>query len=735
MKYKIIQSYQKHCIDFQVLLCFIILCLSLQAQPPGNPVYQNPKIAFYDNENTGQFKCFDLDIETGLNAIINTDCFQEITFTGKIFKNVCNCTSFTIDINGKPLREIAIDEVPQFTISHQEILQSIGINFPANQPILLPIAIGFTCVTMSPGTNPAAADKTVTKSLNLTIVADGMEYDKIVSKKADQLLGITKPAAVSSTAICCSPHMVKTLSFTKNKIVNNTFLSNVLVSTPGETIRPIGVKVLPIEWQPGINIIPSNDPMSIKPLIYSHKGIANGCLDVALQIKGDIYDIQKFRANCTSGDIQTGPVKRTSVPGHLTAQAVSVTPAFANCPAINRPPTESISQDQNSCKMTLNISDITVSDIDFVWTNDKGEIVPSKRGDLVNVPAGKYTLTLSNLFCEAQSYMYLVCDNISETTYTQNFGDTWCKDILCMTANCVETYKMCIIPDRVENDFDIISKMCIKNYYYNGEFIGKTSTEANYETKWDKIFGECVTTYFCNGDGVYEDDYQPEETEWLYDEFWEECKLTVKCNGEEIVNADQTNAVIEWQWDEFWEECESNYIFCNGEYAENTVSVQPYIIYDWEFSSFSGCFREIECLSGGGSIQQEIEPDFEDTNSQGRCDDGEIEWTVLCDGEEVDYVCLTLLQQPTLMSRIKERSKNVRISQLGSDVNIKIKRTNQLPLTVKIYDVIGKIAKEKNFSYNEDKIDINIEDVISGLYIISVMENGVNIHSEKIFIQ
>ena len=86
MKNKITLSYRKHWIDFQVLLYCLFLCLSLHAQPPGNPVNQNAKITFYDDENTRRIKCFDLDIETGLNAIINTDCFQEITFTGKIVK-------------------------------------------------------------------------------------------------------------------------------------------------------------------------------------------------------------------------------------------------------------------------------------------------------------------------------------------------------------------------------------------------------------------------------------------------------------------------------------------------------------------------------------------------------------------------------------------------------------------------------------------------------------------------
>ena len=87
MKYIITLSFRKHCIDLQVLLYCIFLCLAIHAQPPGNPVSQNPKIDFNDDENTRRIKCFDLDIETGLNAIINTDCFQKITITGKIAKN------------------------------------------------------------------------------------------------------------------------------------------------------------------------------------------------------------------------------------------------------------------------------------------------------------------------------------------------------------------------------------------------------------------------------------------------------------------------------------------------------------------------------------------------------------------------------------------------------------------------------------------------------------------------
>jgi hypothetical protein len=290
-----------------------------------------------------------------------------------------------------------------------------------------------------------------------------------------------------------------------------------------------------------------------------------------------------------------------------------------------------------------------------------------------------------------------------------------------------------VTPDRIEDKFDQNLKKCIKEYYYQDQLLGTTSVDANRETEWDNVFENCVTTYFCNGSEVFEEEYEPETSEWIYDDFWGECRLNVNCMGEAIENVQQSETVIEWEWDDFWEECVSTFIACDGTEVDGEASVIPYEIGEWTYDSQYGCVREILCVDGGDVFRQEISPTYAPEGGQGQCDEGLFEWKVICDGEETDFICLANLSPPTLESRFV-KSEKVFIKSMNSELQITLKNTSK-DITIMIYDVLGRVSHEKPVNNEYSTIDISLIGVKSGIYVVTVLDAGSVIHSEKIFIQ
>jgi hypothetical protein len=174
-------------------------------------------------------------------------------------------------------------------------------------------------------------------------------------------------------------------------------------------------------------------------------------------------------------------------------------------------------------KLESIITDLDTATIQIWWTNTEGVIFKSK--DLKNVPYGPYTLHLEDSCCNSYSESYILCPNMGSGQWYKT-GNDFCREISC-GFQC--SFKECVTPDQIEDVFDTHEKKCVKEYYYNFQLLGTTSTDPNMETEYNEFWEECVTSYFCNGNLEYTEEYEPDQEEWSFNDFWEECHLTVNC--------------------------------------------------------------------------------------------------------------------------------------------------------------------------------------------------------------
>ncbi|MBK8627574.1 MAG: T9SS type A sorting domain-containing protein [Saprospiraceae bacterium] len=257
--------------------------------------------------------------------------------------------------------------------------------------------------------------------------------------------------------------------------------------------------------------------------------------------------------------------------------------------------------------------------------------------------------------------------------------------------------------------------------------------DATFETEWDDVWERCETSYFCNGSKVFQEDYEPEDSEWIYDDFWEECQLTVNCLGEEIENVQQVEAEIEWEWDDFWEECVSNYITCDGTEVDGEISTDPYDIGDWTYTN-AYCFRFITCLQGGNEFEQQIPSGYNNTGDQGDCPSGLVEVEFICDGEVISTSCQSSTQYPYTTNRNK-KIENIKVQVLEKQLLIDLNKPTEKSMQVYLSDLLGRVSTSNSIDVGIKHLKINLNQPISGIYFINIISQGKLIHSQKVFIQ
>lgn len=726
------------------LIYTLLLCMAagfLGAQPPGDPRTFDPKLDEFEEGSTPVVKCLDLVFTSNNNSVINLDCPEKSVFNIDVIKNNCGCENYNILIGGNRIKSVKNEGLRNLVFSKNELFlwnsffEETGLTF---------LTVEIECVKLQydPFTGATFSEPIKQRvSHPIQIVKSGQEYTAEIKHSINQPLENYCPEEiVDGPIVCCNPSAKVVITNGTATILGSSTKSILNVQAQLELNGGAATLLFPISTNKSWEDYETNETseIDIKSITIDGKELPNGCQQFGIQAYGDIYTYQKFVADCGLPDKAIGQPWVIKVPQsfELTVCPVDADPA-SSCPPIKKPVVENRRNIYNrlSCTGSIDLDLEEQDELIIAWTDENGKLIDSPNGDLSNVPLGQYTVTISNKCCDVYTETFYLCDNVDKSDYTQKSDGQWCRTVTCYGEGCNEEYTECVTPDRVDDEFDQNQKKCIKKYYFNNELLGTTSVDATSETEWDEIFEECVTKYFCNGFEVFEEEYEPEESEWVYDEFWEECQRNVNCRGEEIANVSQIDAEIEWEWDDFWEECTSTFLSCDGNIINQELSVQPYLIGDWDWNSISGCVREITCVHGGENFEQQTDPVFVNTNEEGSCEEGWFEYKVYCDGQLSGFVCLANIQNPNLETRTPITSKNVRISNTSEEIIIKLKKTSNGHITIKIFDLNGRVVKDKIVDSNQEKVNILIDGVSTGIYIVDLIENGGLIHSQKVFIQ
>lgn len=390
----------------------------------------------------------------------------------------------------------------------------------------------------------------------------------------------------------------------------------------------------------------------------------------------------------------------------------------------------------NSCTGSLTLGDIQ-SDLDLAstqiwWTNEKSEVF--KVLNLENVPYGRYTLHMEDQCCNSYTETRTLCPNETKGVWNKN-EDKYCRNIKCGTS-C--HFTECVSPDRVEDVFDAKLKKCVKEYYYQNELLGTTSVDAATDTQWNDFFEQCETTYICNGQAVYSEDYDADDSQWIYDDWDESCRLTVDCRGMNFENVREVEPEITWAWDDFFEECVGEYVTCAGQEVDASITQEAYDVGIWDWGT-SFCQREIKCIEGGSSFFESIPSDYEDTEVSVSCPSGQTLVKLICDGEVVDIVCSDVgLWQGNhgFFRRKLSKSPHVAVSTpAAATLVVQIDDMQGQSLDIHIYDVMGRLYTYKQFTARSLHETIYFSDVPSGLSIVSIGDRKEKIYFEKIYIQ
>jgi len=764
----------------QMIFCALVFVMSTNYSygQPGEDIADTPKDIGIDDVFL-QASCVKADVnityENGnentnanvmdINCPNNTNINIQATFdwTRYCFSSLCDF-HFQLYICGVPVKRIDFDQ----NQANLEITLNVGkdlfLEFVEQSDLKakncdVELRLMNTCIGM-PGSFPSAVFKAPIQIINSANVATSFYFvDKIVGH-----MDGPNTTANGIKACCCKPEVSpceknnllvrvedinesytqsQSQTTTKNSISINAVLKGTISASRGKflngSFEVSGQYNGSITWE---NSTSDGIKETFKIVAVNEwplEPYAGSCVSPEFYIIFEKWEKQKWEADCINGDVKietistweqpeiiNGQIKlffggQTEVSGCGRGRNISTNTTVKIITSVNR----------NSCTGNLELGTIN-TDLDqqttqVWWTNENGDIF--KELNLNNVPYGKYTIHLEDQCCNYFTETRILCPEMSTGAWYAK-GDQFCKDINC-GGGC--SYTECVTPDRIEDIFDQNQKKCIKEYYYNNELLGTTSVDATFETEWDDIFEECVTTYYCNGQEVYEDEYEPGDSEWIYDESGEECQLTVNCVGEEIENVQQEEAVIEWEWDDFWEECVSNYITCDGMQVDGEVTVDAYDVGEWLWYDYK-CDRDIYCVQGGSFFTQVIDGDAIATNQYCENED-DIYYEFYCDGELVAEGCTPQFHGGNTESRSSKRSPNIHVTSNDNGILLKIKNPDYKNYSVKIIDLLGRVTHEKSIENNAEKINLAINGVKTGIYIIALVENGELVHSQKVFIQ
>lgn len=706
----------------------------LVAQPP-DPINQvdaaDPKLNGDGDSPPPGVRCFDLYFNSNNNSVINVDCPEETVFEITVLKNKCGCENFNIIINNNYIKTVDKAGLAKFSFTEQELLKWTLLNGDTG-PAFLTIEI--QCTTYS--TNPFLPINFKERiSFPIQIVKSGQEYTAEIKHSINQPLANYCPEEiVDGPIVCCNPSAkieisngTATILGSSTKSIINVQAQLELNAGPATILFPISTTNSWEDYE-----INETSEIDIESVTIDGSKSPKGCQQFGLQAYGDIYTYQKFVAYC-GPDKPIGTPWKIKVPQKfkLTVCPVDADPG-SSCPPIKKPVVENRRNIYNrlSCTGSIDLDLEEQDELIIAWTDENGKLIDSPNGDLSNVPLGQYTVTISNKCCDVYTETFYLCDDVNKSDYTQKPDGQWCRTVTCYGEGCNEEYTECVTPDRIDDEFDQNQKKCIKKYYHNNVLLGTTSVDATSETEWDDIFEECVTKYLCNGSEVFDEEYEPEESEWVYDEFYEECRRHVNCRGEEFENVEQVEAEIEWEWDDFFDECVSTSIDCNGEEATNEISVEPYEVEDWIWGA-DECYRHIFCIQGEDEITQTIPSDYVLT---GQTCNGGLKAELYCDGEYKGIGCIPNIMLPDLSNRSK-RMDVCKIKMEGDHIFVQFEQLVSTVMQLYISDAVGRTSITKIVEKGTKDIRINVADVPTGLYFINMKTGGHNIHTEKVFIQ
>lgn len=447
----------------------------------------------------------------------------------------------------------------------------------------------------------------------------------------------------------------------------------------------------------------------------------------------------KMKANCNGEHQVIGTVHQWSEPKVETDLTLKIYPtqnldSNFDCKSIPVVSDENLFNIKYTadCKVNISINDVSKVGLDpnttrVIWKNSDQNII--KGNELKNVDFGKYTLELKDDCCNTYIKTIYTCENLSFNPWYPYFGDKYCRQVTC-GSGC--SFQECVTSDETRYKFDPLTLKCVKEYYYKNELLEAISSEPRVETDWDDIWDRCESNYFCDGNVSFTDKYDPERESWEYNDFWEECQLSVTCRGQELSDVQEIDADIVWEWDDFWEECESVQILCDGQFVFGDASRDPDYLGDWEFST--NCNRQIICEFGGGTLYQTEFPDFESTDEQGRCSFGETEWTVVCDGEDVDYVCLSNLVKMTGSRSKLKKDKHVHIYQKESTLIINVSSVGLTHYEIHMYDMMGRKLENAQVSSPNETVFLDLAPLPKGMYLVTLVNGTQIIHHQKVIL-
>ncbi len=767
----------------QIIICALVFVVSINYSfgQPGEDIADTPKDIGIDDVTITP-RCVKADVEiTYENGLENTSAnvmdlncpdntniniFADFDWTRYCFSAVCDFY-FQLYICGVPVKRIDIDKNQSgldisFNVGKDLFDQFIEQSDLKAKNCDVELRLMSSCIGL-PGAFVSGVFKTPIQIINSANIATSYYYvNKIVGHydgPNNTVTGIKACCCKSEISQCEKSNLIvriedinerytqtQSQTTTKNTISINAGLKGSVSASSGKFLNGSaemsGQYNGSISWE---NSTTDGIKGTFKVTAVNNwelEPYPGSCVTPEFYIIFEKWERQKWEADCINGDVKIATLSSWDQPEILDGQLKLYFGGQEEVPGCGRGRNISTnttikiitSVNRNSCTGSLLLgainTDLDQQSTQVWWTNENGEVF--KELSLTNVPYGKYTIHMEDQCCNYFTETRVLCPNMSNGNWYKK-NDQFCKDISC-GPDC--SFTECVTPDRIEDVFDQNQKKCVKEYYYNNELLGTTSVDATFETEWDDIFEECVTTYYCNGEEVYEDEYEPEDSEWIYDDFWEECQRTVNCRGEIFTNASQTEGIIEWAWDDFWEECVSTSIDCNGNEATNQISVDPSYIEDWTWSN-SECIRSIICLQNGDVFDQNIPSSFENTGDHGSCGENYVIY-LYCDGHLIEEICGTSEEFPFSSNNTSSRSKNIieiKVEYSNSSINVKLKKPLLSDSFIYISDVMGRTSKSQKLSAGLQDIKIGINDTTTGLYFINIVSEGKILSSKRVFIQ
>ncbi|MEZ4910726.1 MAG: T9SS type A sorting domain-containing protein [Saprospiraceae bacterium] len=578
-------------------LFIIISCISYAiGQPPGDGV----DLGIYSDisHTLPTIKCFELSFQSNNHDVINLDCPENTVFNIDVIRNTCGCENFSILIGGKMIKNVSKVELENLTFTKNDLFNFTYLFEETGQTFL---TVEIKCVKKI-STFEGIEFYSISERIShpIQIVKSGQEYAAEIDHAVHQALAQYQPTSVENDlSICCNSSKTFKITNDVSKITGSSTNSTIEISGSFELNGGPVTFQFPLSTNYSWANFTLNQELDIKEqsITIDGKDNPNGCQQVGYLMKGDIYEMQKFRAVCNLPDIPIGNPWLVLVPKYLEMKVFNV-PTKIDCPPID-PIVEPRRNFFNrmACTGSLVLDIENQDDLYISWTDENGQIVESADGNLSNVPLGQYTVTISNQCCDVVTETYYLCESTTESQYEQKSNGEWCRTVTCHGEGCDEAFQECVTPDDIIETYIPSTKQCKKEYFYSNKKIGETISDAEFNTNYDQITKNCIRIYSCGNTVNVESISQPAQFGfWTYNNYNNLCERSVICFNETmpstVLDTEDPNIVYQ-------NNTSLCIVKCDNFPASSFYPINPGF---WQWNPLQGCSKDVTCVATDGSF-------------------------------------------------------------------------------------------------------------------------------------